>query len=155
MINTSDVAEPFNLSADLHSDLSKEDIHETIAVVTNESMQSANVEKYARDLAFMEQNVRFIINPGSKEDPPVIILGVNGDAVKVTRGIPITCARKFLNTVFTTVHDMATEQYTDQATGLTQTRVLKRHHPAYSVSVLEDTPEGRNWFANQQQYFYA
>ena len=155
MINTSDVAEPFNLNVDLHSDLSQEDIHETIAVVTNESMQSANVAKYARDLAFMEEKVVFTVHPGPKEEPPVITLGVNGDNVVVTRGVPIKCARKFLNTLFTMTHEMATEQYTDTATGLTQTRVLRRQQPAYSVSVLEDTPEGRNWFATQQRYFYA
>lgn len=160
MINTNDVAEQVNTEIDLHSSIPESQVYDTLAdinfaAVTDESILSENVKKYARDLAFMEEKVTFVIQPGSKEDSPVLTLGVNGQNVHVTRGQPIRAARKFLNTLFTYTHEMETQQYADPATGLTQTRVLKKQQPAYPVSLLEDTPEGRNWFAAYQRVYYA
>lgn len=160
MITTNDVAEPVNTNIDLHSNIPESQVYDTLAennfaMVTDESLNDANVKKYARDLAFMEEKVTFVIQPGNKEDAPVLTLGVNGQNVHVTRGQPIRAARKFLNTLFTFTHEMETQQYVDPATGLTQTRVLKKQQPAYPVSVIEDTQEGRNWFAANQRVYYA
>jgi hypothetical protein len=158
MINTNDVAETQNTNVDLSSTKTTEQIYQNLqdanfAIVTDESLQDPKVNKYAKDLAFMEQQVVFTVARGAKEDPPVIVLGVNGQSVAVERGKPIRCARKFLNTLFTSIHEMATEQYTDKD-GLTQTKSIKTQSPAYSVSLMEDTPDGRDWFAQQQRMFY-
>ena len=102
----------------------------------------------------MEEMVTFVVQPGNEQDAPVLTLGVNGENVYVTRGQPIRAARKFLNTLFTFTHDMATEQYVD-ANGLIQTRVKRFQKPAYPVSVIEDTQEGRNWFAANQRAYYV
>ena len=158
MINTNDVAETQNTNVDLSSTKTTEQIYQNLqdanfAIVTDESLQDPKVNKYAKDLAFMEQQVVFTVARGAKEDPPVIVLGVNGQSVAVERGKPIRCARKFLNTLFTSIHEMATEQYTDKD-GLTQTKSIKTQSPAYSVSLMEDTPEGRDWVAQQQRMFY-
>lgn len=159
MINTSDVAEPQTTDIDLHASIPEQQVYDTLqeknfAAVTNESMQSQNVQKYAKDLAFMEQIVTFVVQPGSKEDSPVLTLGVNGQNVHVTRGQPVRAARKFLNTLFSFTHEMETENYSD-ANGLINTRVKRKQQPAYPVSLLEDTPEGRNWFAANQRSYYV
>lgn len=159
MINTNDVAEPKNTNIDLHSSIPEQQVYDTLqdlnfATVTDESMKDANIKKYARDLAFMEEKVVFVVQPGSKDESPVLTLGVNGQNVHVTRGQPIKAARKFLNTLFTFTHEMATEQYED-SNGLKQTRVKKLQQPAYPVSLLEDTQEGRNWFAANQRSYYV
>jgi len=158
MINTNDVAEPVNTNIDLASTKSTDQVYKTLedinlAIVTDESLASPTVSKHAKDLAFMEEQVTFIVNGGSKEDAPVLTLGVNGQNVNVVRGQPIRCARKFLNTLFTFTHEMSTEQYVDH-NGLTQTRVGKRQQPAYPVSLMDDTIEGRNWFQQQQRMYY-
>lgn len=158
MINTNDVAEPKNTNIDLHSNIPEQQVYDTLqdlnfAMVTDESLKDANIKKYARDLAFMEEMVTFVVQPGNEQDAPVLTLGVNGQNVHVTRGKPVRAARKFLNTLFTFTHDMSTKQYID-ANGLTQTSVNRFQKPAYPVSVIEDTQEGRNWFAaNQGAYF--
>lgn len=159
MINTNDVAEPKNTNIDLHSSIPEQQVYDTLqdlnfATVTDESMKDDNIKKYARDLAFMEEKVVFVVQPGSKDEAPVLTLGVNGQNVHVTRGQPVRAARKFLNTLFTFTHEMSTEQYVD-ANGLTQTRVKRMQQPAYPVSLLEDTQEGRNWFAANQRSYYA
>lgn len=159
MIDTSDVAGEVNTGIDLASTKTTEQIHQTLedinlAIVTDESLKSPSVDKYAKDLAFMEQKVTFVVAPGTKEEAPVITLGVNGQNVNVVRGQPIRCARKFLNTLFTFVHEMATDHYQDKD-GLTQTRLVKRQVPAFQTSIMEDTPEGRSWFAQQQRQYYV
>jgi hypothetical protein len=159
MINTNDVAEPKNTNIDLHSSIPEQQVYATLqdlnfATVTDESLKDANIKKYARDLAFMEQKVTFVVQPGSKDESPVLTLGVNGQNVHVTRGQPVRAARKFLNTLFTFTHEMSTEQYVDE-NGLTQTKVKRKQQPAYPVSLLEDTQEGRNWFAANQRVYYV
>jgi len=159
MITTNDVAEPVNTDIDLHSSIPEQKVYDTLAdinfaMVTDESMKDANIKKYAADLKFMEEMVSFVVQPGSKDEAPVLTLGVNGQNVHVTRGQPIRAARKFLNTLFTFTHEMSTEQYVD-ANGLTQTRVKRMQQPAYPVSLLEDTQEGRNWFAANQRSYYV
>lgn len=158
MINTNDVAETQNTNIDLSSTKTTEQVYKTLedinlAIVTDESLQNPGLNKYAKDLAFMEQQVVFTVARGAKEDPPVIVLGVNGQTVAVERGKPIRCARKFLNTLFTSIHEMATQQFTDE-NGLTQTKAVKTQAPAYAISLMEDTPEGRDWVAQQQRMFY-
>ena len=159
MITTNDVAEPVNTNIDLHSSIPETKVYDTLAesnfaMVTDESLKDANIKKYAQDLKFMEEMVTFVVQPGNEQDAPVLTLGVNGQNVHVTRGQPIRAARKFLNTLFTFTHDMATEQYVD-ANGLIQTRVKRFQKPAYPVSVIEDTQEGRNWFAANQRAYYV
>ncbi len=159
MINTSDVAENVTTPIDLHSDIPEQQVYDTLqeinfAAVTDESMQSQNVKKYSADLAFMEQMVTFVVQPGSKEEAPVLTLGVNGQNVHVVRGQPIRAARKFLNTLFSFTHEMETDNYTDN-NGLIQTRVKRKQRPAYPVSLLDDTPEGRSWFAANQRAYYV
>jgi len=159
MINTDSVAEQKTTEIDLNSNIPESQVYDTLqelnfAAVTNETMQSQNVQKYAKDLAFMEQQVTFVVQPGSKEDAHTLKLGVNGQNVDVVRGQPIRAARKFLNTLFSFTHEVETQQYIDPATGLTQTRLLKKQQPAYPVSLLDDTQEGRNWFASNQRSYY-
>lgn len=159
LINTADVAEPLQTDIDLHSSIPEQKVYDTLqdinfALVDDESMKSENIKKYAADLAFMDQMVTFVVQPGSKEDSPVLTLGVNGQNVHVTRGQPVRAARKFLNTLFSFTHEMETENYTDN-NGLIQTRVKRKQQPAYPVSLLDDTPEGRNWFAANQRSYYV
>lgn len=160
MINTNDVAEPVNTNIDLHSSIPESKVYDTLAennfsVVTDATIESESIKKYAKDLSFMEEMVTFVIQPGSKEDAPVLTLGVNGQNIHAVRGQPVRAARKFLNTLFTFTHEMETQQYVDPVTGLTQTRVLKKQQPAYPVSLLDDTQEGRNWFASNQRSYYV
>lgn len=158
MITTSDVADKVNTNIDLASTKTTEQIYKTLeennfALVQDESLTSANISKYTKDLAFLEQKVTFTVGRGGPEDAPVITLGVNGDNVNVVRGKSIRCARKFLNVLIGSTHEMRTEQYQD-GNGLIQTRINKKQNPAYHVSIDDDTLEGRNWFQNQQRLYY-
>lgn len=159
MITTEDVAEGRQTDIDLHSSVAENQVYETLqennfVAVTNESMQSENISKYANDLKFMEEQVTFVVQPGAKEEPPVLTLGVNGQTIHVRRGQKVRAARKFLNTLFTFTHSIETENYTDQD-GLIQTRIKRTQQPAYPVALIEDTQEGRNWFAANQSVYYV
>lgn len=148
MINTSDVRGTESHFIDAHSSIPTDEIE--IAVVTNEDINSDSIAKYARDLRFMEEPVTFILaNTNNKNDPNPILVGVNGEERVIWRSQVYTLARKFLNTLFETVHEMSTQQYQDQ-NGVTQTRFVRTVSPAYSVSVMQDTPDGRKWFERIQ-----
>lgn len=153
MINTSDVRGTESHIIDAHSSIPTDEIE--IAVVTNEDINSDSIAKYARDLHFMEQEVTFILaNTNNKNDPNPIMVGVNGEERVIWRSQSYTLARKFLNTLFETVHEMGTQQYQDN-NGVTQTRFVRTVSPAYSVTVMQDTPEGRKWFERIQNLQFS
>lgn len=148
MINTSDVIGTETSIIDAHSSIPTDEIE--LAVVTNADINSEPIAKYARDLAFMEQKVTFILaNTNNKNDPNPILLGVNGEQKVVWRGKPYTMARKFLNTMFETISDYTTQQYRDEK-GMDQTRFVRTVSPAFSISLMNDSPEGRLWFEKIQ-----
>jgi len=152
MINTGDVADTYTVTTDLHSSIPTDEVE--IAVVTGEDIHSENVQKSVKSEAFYNEKVVFTVARGSKEDSPFVELGVNGEKLIVERGVQTIGKRKFLNCLFTTQNDIKTEQYVDKRDGSEQTLIRKDVSPAYGVSLIRDSEEGRKWFETMQAAYY-
>lgn len=152
MVTTADVADTYTATTDMHSSIATEDIE--IAVVTGEDIHSKNVQDSIKSEAFYRENVVFTVARGSKEDSPYVELGVNGEKLIVERGVPTIGKRKFLNCLFTTQNDIKTEQYVDKRDGSEQTMIRKYVSPAYGVTLIKDTEDGRKWFEAMQAAYY-
>lgn len=156
-ITTKDVAPTIVNKVDLASDIALGDIDRPdLAIATDTSMDDPVTKKYAQDLAFMEQEVEFMILPTTdKSAPNPLILGVNGVNRVAYRGQIYKMARKFLNTAINTFTDVNTEEYTD-GKGLSQTRVGTITTPALQIQVLNDPAGqvGMEWFAKAQHGTY-
>lgn len=156
-ITTKDVAPTIVNHVDLASTIALEDIERPdLAIATDTSMDDPVTAKYAKDLAFMEQEVDFILHPTQdKTAPNPIVVGVNGVNRVVYRNQRYKMARKFLNAMIATLTDVNTHEYID-ANGLSQTRVETVTTPALQIQVLNDPagPVGFEWFARAQHGTY-
>lgn len=155
-IRSEDVSEgTHEHKVDLASTIATDDIERPdLAVVTGEDLKSPNVAKYAEDLAFMEEEVTFIIGAGNDNDPIVIPVGVNGDLKYLNRGVEHTLPRKFLNELLSSAHSSVNTENYDDSEGAKQTRITKRTQHSYSVSMVKEpsAEKGWAWFRAKQAY---
>lgn len=142
-IQTTDVGmqDPVHVQLDLGTDA------DDLAIVTEESMQSPHVKEYARELAFMEDEITFTI---MKSDAPNAIdpveCAVNGVQKKFYRGMQYKAARKFLNALINVCFNVETVNRKDPNTGLDKTEVVRTPYTPYVISVMHDpSPIGAKW----------
>lgn len=156
-ITTKDVAPTIVKNVDLASNIALEDIDRPdLAIATETSMDDPVTAKYAKDLAFMEQEVEFILHPTQdKTAPNPIVVGVNGINRVIYRNQRYKLARKFINAMISTVTDVNTHEYKD-GQGLSQTRVETITTPSLQIQVLNDPAGavGMEWFARAQHGTY-
>lgn len=156
-ITTKDVAPTITNNVDLSSKIKLDDIERPdLAIVTDDSLNNPVIAKYMQDLAFMEQEVTFIIaKTHDKSAPDPLILGVNGPSRTVYRGVKYTMPRKFLNSAINTFTDVNTHEYLDKD-GLSQTRVETITNPSLQIQILNDPAGavGFDWFARAQHGTY-
>lgn len=156
-ITTKDVAPTITNQVDLASTIALEDIDRPdLAIATDTSMNDPVTAKYAHDLAFMEQEVTFIIaKTHDKSAPDPLVLGVNGPSRTVYRGQRYTLPRKYLNSAINTFTDVNTHEYID-GNGLSQTRLETITNPSLQIQILHDPAgaEGMDWFARAQHGSY-
>jgi len=157
-ITTADVAPTINNTVETadarvrNEDLDRPDL----AIATQTSMNDPVTRKYVDDLAFMEQEVEFVIaKTHDKNDPNPIIAGVNGVSKVIQRGLRYKLPRKFLNVLLNSFTDVSTHEYIDKD-GLSQTRIETITNPSLQVQVLHDPAgaEGMAWFARTQHGAY-
>lgn len=103
--------------------------------------------------AFMETPVVIEINETTDVNaPPLVYVGVNGDARWLPRGVPIKLQRKFIERLaqaqemrFSTVNNK--DQDSDQGM-----KVLRKTAQSYGFSVIrDDHPLGRRWLVRMQR----
>lgn len=156
-ITTKDVAPTIAHDVDLASTILLEDIERPdLAIATNTSMNDPVTADYVKDLAFMEQEVEFILLPThDKSAPNPIIAGVNGIDRTIYRNQRYKLARKFLNAMISTLTEVSTHEYVDSK-GLSQTRVETVTTPALQIQMLNDPAgqAGMEWFAKAQHGAY-
>lgn len=156
-ITTKDVAPTIVNDVDLASTIALGDIDRPdLAIATETSMDDPVTAKYAKDLAFMEQEVEFMLLPTQdKTAPNPIVVGVNGINRAVYRNQRYKLARKFLNAMISTLTDVNTHEYKDEK-GLSQTRVETITTPSLQIQVLNDPAGqvGMEWFARAQHGTY-
>ena len=156
-ITTKDVAPTIINDVDLASTIAKDDIDRPdLSIATETSMQDPVTLKYIKDLMFMEDEVEFMLletDNSSAADP--IVAGVNGVNKIVKRGVQYKMARKFLNSMISTLTSVDTHEYKDEK-GLSQTRVQTRTTPALQIQLLNDPAgaDGFAWFARAQHGTY-
>lgn len=156
-ITTKDVAPTIKNDVDLASTIAFDDIERPdLAIATDTSMQDPVTLRYAKDLAFMEEEVTFMVaktHDKSAADP--LVVGVNGQNRVIKRGERYTMARKFLNAMISTFTDVDTHEYVDK-NGLSQTRVETVTNPSLQIQVLNDPAGqiGMEWFARAQHGTY-
>ncbi len=156
-ITTKDVAPTITNEVDLASTIAFDDIERPdLAIVTEDSMDSPAIKKYAQDLAFMEQEVQFtVMKTADKTAADPLVVGVNGVNRVVKRGEIYKMPRKFLNAMISTFTDVNTHEYVDD-NGLSQTRVETITTPALQIQILNDPAGqlGMEWFARAQHGTY-
>lgn len=156
-ITTKDVAPTITNQVDLASTIALEDIDRPdLAIATDTSMNDPVTAKYAHDLAFMEQEIEFLVSETQdKTAPNPIVVGVNGINKVIYRKQRYKMARKFLNAMISTFTDVDTKEYVD-ANGLSQTRVETVTTPALNIQLLNDPAGalGFEWFAKAQHGSY-
>jgi hypothetical protein len=142
---------------DLASDIKLAEIDRPdLIIATDTNMNDPVTAKYAHDLAFMEQEVEFmVLKTADKTAPNPLVVGVNGPFMTIWRGKRYTAARKFLNAMISTFTDVDTHEYIDEK-GLSQTRVETVTSPSLQIQVLNDPAgvEGMEWFARAQHGTY-
>jgi len=156
-ITTKDVAPTIVNDVDLSSKIAAEDIDRPdLAIATDTNMNDPVTAKYVADLAFMEQEVEFMVQktPDKTAADPLVV-GVNGVTRVVKRGDRYKMARKFLNAMISTHTEVGTHEYID-SNGLSQTRVETITTPSLQIQILNDPAgaEGFNWFARAQHGTY-
>lgn len=152
-ITTENVAPTIEGTIDISSNIAMEDIDRPDIHVMSDGDPNS---KYIRDLAFMEEQVTFIVaKTKDKNDPDPIISGCNGQNLIVELGKPVKAARKFLNSLINTVMDISTSEYIDEQ-GLKQTRISTLHSPSLQIQLMDDPSgqKGFDWFARAQHGIY-
>lgn len=152
-ITTEDVAPEIDADIDIASTIAKEDIERPdLAAVTDSSITDPVTLKYIQDLAFMEEEVTFVVaKTKDKNEPNPILAGNNGNTKPISLGVVVKMARKFLDSIINTVTETSTQEYMDDA-GLKQTRILTHSTPSLSIQIIDDPSmlKGREWFAARQ-----
>lgn len=103
---------------------------------------------YAKEIAFMEEKVTFIIaETTDKTAEPIVTVSVNCETKFLERGKPHTLPRKFLNALIARKGEVETENYKDK-NDVDQTRTRTKFTPVHVISLVEDPSgaNGRAWF---------
>lgn len=135
---------------DLLLDLNLNDPLENLAIVTEDTMQSARIAEYARDLAFMEDVLTFTI--GMSEIPHAVDpveCAVNGEKRAFYRGREYKEKRKFVNTLLNVTWDIGLLNKKDASTGLDVSTIQRIPRQAVNINITHDPAGavGSKWFA--------
>lgn len=117
-----------------------------MAVVTEASMQSKEVQEYTQELAFMEEMVTFSVGDSGREnESDYVECAVNGEYRRYKKNISYTDKRKFLNALFNVcwTTDTKIKKGDDN---LDQTHVIRKPYSAYNISIQKDpSPLATRW----------
>jgi hypothetical protein len=109
--------------------------------------QDADLKQLARDAAFMEEEVVIeIVSATTENDPPCVVLNVNGVNQPVWRGVPSPIKRKYLEVLAR----MKETRYSQLATNYINPEVSNALQPrtgiVYPFQVISDkNPKGAPW----------
>lgn len=139
-----------DMQDDLLLDLNLNEPLENLAIVTEDTMQSARIAEYARDLAFMEDVLTFTI--GMSEIPHAVDpveCAVNGVKRAYYRGREYKDKRMFVNTLLNVTWDINVVSRKDPATGLDISTIQRTPRQAVNINITHDPAGavGSKWFA--------
>lgn len=99
-----------------------------------------------KNLAFMEEEVEIVINPGNQYDPQTIQTNVNGVNQFFIRGVKQWVKRKFVAVLAQAKTEIiSTVPHVDN-TGARATKIQKSYVPTYPFTVIQDkNPDGSVW----------
>lgn len=117
-----------------------------------EVVQSAGIDEYAKELAFMEELVEVEVHESTDPNAePVVDLYCNGIVQRIIRGVPISVKRKY-------VQILANARQTSMTTTVkvdgdnVVNRINKHTAARYPFRVLrDDNPKGRDWLRGALQ----
>ena len=142
-INTNELELSPEQTIDLASSIEKPEM----AIVTDESVNSPQMQEYLKELEFMRQEVEFLVTPSDDPNAPnPVPCGVNGVIHFLKRGQTYKLPRMFLNALINPSFTVHTRTYKD-AEGLDQTEIKKIPVNTVNVSIVNDPAGmlGHNW----------
>lgn len=137
---------------DMPGNVATEDLDRPdLIAVTGDTLDSPIVKEYARDLAFMEDELTISISQTTdKNAENPVPCGCNGEVKWLRRGELYKIKRKFVDSLIKVEDAVETQQYKDKD-GVDQTRVIRTPALKYPVNVHNDPAGelGRRWFEHQ------
>mgnify|MGYP000899160503 CR=1 FL=1 len=116
-----------------------------LEVVNRLSKDDAAFEKFMEELVLIH-----VPQTGIEGDLPIVEVGVNGRKVLIPRGVTVRVKRKYVEVLLRAVQSHYRQTLSQDLNGI-QTDLVESASQTYPVSLVDDTPTGKKWWADVQK----